>query len=64
MADEEVRNKLQEFVDEIFYDIHSTKEAKALKDRLDVFYRENNVTPEQRMIMIESGAGDMLGMML
>ena len=64
MADEEVKHKLQEFVNEIFYGVHSVEEAKALKERLDAFYLENNVTLEQRKIMVESGAGDMLGMML
>ena len=64
MTDAEIRRRLEEFVDEIFYGIHSVAEARELDKRLKAFYKENNVTFEQKQILAESGAGEMLYMLV
>ncbi len=63
MNDSEIRKRLKEFCDEIFFGVHSIAEARELEKRLDAFCEANNVTFEQREILAESGAGEELYMM-
>lgn len=64
MTEEQIQTKLDEFVDEIFYGCHTKKEALELKRRLDQFEKENSVTFEQLQPFAESGAGEVLHMLI
>ena len=64
MTDVEIREKLEAFVDEIFYGVKTVEEAKALEKKLNDFCTNNGVTYEQRAILRESGAGEELYMMV
>lgn len=63
MDDAEIRRRLNEFVDEIFWGVKSIEEARALEKRIDAFCEENHVTFEQEQIFAESGAGEVLYML-
>lgn len=63
MKDAEIRRRLEEFCDDIFSRVKSIEEARALEKELDAFCEENHVTFEQRQIIAESGAGEMLYML-
>ena len=63
MTDSEIRRRLKEFSDEIYYGVQSIAEARELEKRLNAFCKENDVTLEQQQILTETGAGEVLYMM-
>ena len=64
MSEEQIQAKLNEFADEIFYGCRTLEDALKLKARLDEFEKENNVTFEQLQPFAESGAGEVLHMLI
>ncbi|MBQ9708320.1 MAG: hypothetical protein IJV66_03950 [Firmicutes bacterium] len=61
MTDNEIRKKLKWFEKRIFS--MSISEAFDIKEQLDAFVSQNNVTPEQMQEFAESGAGEELYML-
>ena len=61
MTDNEIRKKLKWFEKRIFS--MSISEAFDIKEQLDAFVSQNNVTPEQMQEFAESGAGETLYML-
>ena len=64
MSEEQIQTKFDEFADEIFYRCRTQEEALELKTRLDEFTKGNNVTFEQLQPFVESGAGEVLHMLI
>ena len=64
MTEEQIQAKLDEFADKIFYECRTKKEALELKRRLNQFEKENSVTFEQLQPFAESGAGEVLHMLI
>ena len=58
MTDKEIREKLREFIDLVF-DM-DVSEAYEIKNMLNAFCKENNVTIAQMDEFAASGAGEML----
>ena len=63
MTDREIREQMKKFSDEIFAPL-TIEQAKDVRRRIDEFVEKNNVTFEQRQILAETGAGEMLYMLL
>ncbi len=63
MTDDEIRNALKGFEEEIFFHCETIEEAREIRRRLDAFINENNVTMEQLVEFTNSGAGETLYMM-
>lgn len=64
MTDKEIRDQLEEFVEEIFTSHCTREKAKDINRRIDDFCIMNKVSAEQMNIIAESGAGEMLAMLI
>ncbi|MGI6172922.1 MAG: hypothetical protein ACOYI8_03375 [Christensenellales bacterium] len=63
MTDDEIRNVLKGFEEEIFFHCGTIEKAREIRRRLDAFIKENNITLEQLAEFTDSGAGETLYMM-
>ena len=63
MTDEQIKKQLKIFQNEVFKGCKTIEAAIRLKDKMDMFCKENNVTADQLREFAESGAGEMLYML-